>query len=186
MTESTGRWAPLLRRELAKGGDQGCPTKGGQTPPRVLEADNQTLCWDLVQENHVSLLVWEVNSKNELSVLDGLAENQCRVQSSVIVLLWEPPLSVLQWSFREAGATHIVSSIRRVHELVTIGRLFFSTWAVEEPTISEYVQARLPWGRAYDKSEQIGCPRWDELPASSRRKQRRPAKSDRDDDTFFK
>jgi len=109
--ERTGTWAAALRTRLRQRGDD---LPGGL----IREARGLAECQPLLCRWPASVVALEVTRTDFSACVDWVVELEHRFPRALAVILSQLDLPEAEWALREAGAGHVIRSLRDV-ELVT-------------------------------------------------------------------
>jgi hypothetical protein len=142
IAETSGRWAPGLRAELAG------------TGVRLWQAGTIETAWQWLAESPASMLVIELTPRNARDLLDRLQRAARDWPLARVMVVAPRGLAHGEGLLREAGAVHVECSPRRVDRLAAIACRHLAGAPEEKPqSLTERVWASLPWG---DKAAEQG------------------------------
>ena len=131
--ERTGRWAVVLRRELAEEG------------VRVWETRTLTDCRAELAENPASFVVVELG-KNAAGLLRLLANQPRQFPAARLAVVADRSRADYEGLMREAGAVHFLCSPRRVGLLARMACRHLAQAPPPQQGLAERIWASLPWG----------------------------------------
>jgi hypothetical protein len=131
--ERTGRWAVMLRRELADSGI------------RVWETRTLDECWTELATSPASFVVLELGS-DAGGLLDRMIRQPRQFPMARLAVVADRPLTEYEWLMREAGAVHFACSPRQVGTLAQLACRHLAQVPAAPQSLTEQVWASLPWG----------------------------------------
>ncbi len=130
--ERSGRWAVMLRRELAGSG------------VRVWETRTLDDCWSELGQSPASMVVVEL-AKDIDGVLRQLSRQRRCFPAVRAAVVAERSMAAYEGLMREAGAVHFVDSPRQVGRLAQIACRHLAQVPPPQQTLTERIWANLPW-----------------------------------------
>lgn len=131
--ERAGRWAVVLRRELADSG------------VRVWETRTLADCFDELAKSPASFVVLELGG-DVASLLDRMARHSREFPMARLAVVADRPLAGYEWLMREAGAVHFLCSPRKVGRLAQLACRHLAEVPPPQQSLTERIWASLPWG----------------------------------------
>ncbi len=131
--ERMGRWAVVLRRELA-GSDL-----------RVYETRSLVECWKELAESPAGLAVVELTAGSIAPLLQRLARLHSDLPLARVAVVADRSLVKYEWLIREAGAVHFTCSSRQLGPLARVAGGHLDRAPSPPKTLVEKVWDRLPW-----------------------------------------
>jgi hypothetical protein len=132
-SETSGRWAVALRRELG--------------PAVPLEQTRSVAeCWERLARAPASLLVLELTASNVEALLGRMARREREYPRARVAVVAGRDLAGYEWLVREAGAVAFVTSPRRLAPLAELARRHLARRPDEPAGVAERIWAGLPWG----------------------------------------
>jgi hypothetical protein len=131
--ERTGRWAVVLRAELAGAG------------VRVWETRILDDCWSELAKSPASFLVVELGG-NAAELLRRMARQPRDFPAARVAVVANRSQAGRQWLMREAGAVHFVCSPRQVGPLAQLACRHLAQVPPPPQSLAEQIWANLPWG----------------------------------------
>ena len=128
-----GRWAAALRRALEPAG------------PRVYETRSLPECWQELSRSPASAVLWEVTAQNAERVLRRLIDLARQFPHARALIVGEPATVGDEWTWREAGAVHVITSPQRLAEAVRVTARHLALAPQPSLTLRETLWLRLPW-----------------------------------------
>jgi len=132
--ERDGRWAAVLRRELAGAGG------------RVWETRSLADCRDELEQSPASFVVAELTAGNVERLLGLLARLPRWFPAVRLAITADRALEGAEWLMREAGAVHFLCSPRRAGPLARMACRHLAQAPAPEQGLAERIWASLPWG----------------------------------------
>ena len=134
--ERSGRWAVVLRRELADAG------------VRVYETRTLADCWQWLHEAPASFAVVELTAAVAEGLLCRMAGFDRELPTARLAVVAERSLAEWEWLLREAGAVHFTCSPRRLGPLARVICRHLAQVPATPQTLTERIWAGLPWNDA--------------------------------------
>lgn len=131
--ERSGRWGSRLRRELADEGRWIGPAR------------SLSQLRDLLNQHPASLVVLELTRDNLQPASRAIAQLHDDFPRAGLIVVTRRPLSGCQWSWREAGAAHVVTDALKVGEIGRIWKSHCRRFPPVEQTHAQRIRDRLPW-----------------------------------------
>jgi hypothetical protein len=131
--EKTGQWAAAFRRALFGSG------------VRVYETRSLAECWEELDASPASFLALELTGGNIGLVLAKLVDLGRRRPAACAIVLAARGMTPHEWLVREAGAAHVLFSLRQVTPAARLARRHLARAPEADQTWSESIWARLPW-----------------------------------------
>jgi DNA-binding NtrC family response regulator len=139
--ERSGRWAVVLRRELAAAN------------VRLHETRSLAECWEMLAEHRWSFVVVELSHDNADALLERLARRERQFPRIGVAVVADRSLRAYQWLIREAGAIHFVTSPRQLGPLAGVACRHLAHAPETRRSMTERIWASLPWGRSGQSAE---------------------------------
>ncbi len=136
--ERTGRWAAVLRRELAGLG------------VRVWETRCLADCWNELAESPASFVVLELGGP-VAELVDRVARQPREFPSARLAIAADRKQAGFEWLMREAGAVEFIGSPRHVGRLAQLACRHLAQVPPPQLGFAERIWASLPWGSASDR-----------------------------------
>jgi hypothetical protein len=131
--ERTGRWAVVLRRELAEAG------------VRVWETRSLADCWQELAAAPGSFLVVELRPDNAEGLLGRMVWLPREFPLARVAVVAARGLAGHEWLMREAGAVHMTCSPRRLGPLAEIALRHLAGIPAPQQTMVARIWSSLPW-----------------------------------------
>ncbi len=155
--EKSNRWAIALRSVLAS----------SRIP--VVETRSWPDAWHALQEVPRSVVAIELRRGNLVEIVRGLVLMRCDAPQAAAIVLGDPSLASAEWTLREAGAVHFVTSPRNLTPVASLVLRLLTTAELPSPNEREAIWERLPWkkwrGEATPEQESQGGEPDDRPPA---------------------
>lgn len=103
-------------------------------------------CWQLLEESPASIVLLVGNTSNLDRVFGALCRIRARFTDARALVVLPRGYTEQAWWLREAGASHVVHSIRELDSVVRIVLRHRARTTVVEETLSDRMARRLPWG----------------------------------------
>jgi len=131
-SESSGRWAVALRRELG---------------PAVVVHETRSVaeCWETLAREPASFVVVEVTAGNLEALLSRLARREREFPRARVAVVADRRMAGYDWLMREAGAVAFVISPRRAAALAGLARRHLANQPDEPTGTTERIWNSLPW-----------------------------------------
>ena len=134
--EKTGSWATALRRALSS------------TRHRVRETRSLTECGRELEQGPASVVALELTMENCEAVVRRLIDLPRRFPRARAIALGPRVLKPFECLVREAGATHVLLSPRRVADAARLIERHMLQTTGDPLTFRQAISHRLPWGNS--------------------------------------
>jgi len=134
--EHAGRWAVVLRRELA----------ARRWEVRVYETRSLADCWEMLAEAPASFVIVELSAADVAALLRRMARLGRDFPLARVAVVADRSLAGYEWLMREAGAVHFVCSPRQAGPLARLAAGYLAQAPAPQRSLTQQIWAGLPWG----------------------------------------
>lgn len=134
--EKTGSWATALRRALST------------TRHRVCETRSLAECWRELEQSPASVVAFELKRENCEALIERLLNLSRRFPQAHVIAIGPRALKPLECLVREAGATHVLFSPRRVADAARLIERHMTQTTGNQLSFRQAIWRRLPWGNS--------------------------------------
>jgi DNA-binding response OmpR family regulator len=102
-------------------------------------------CWQLLEEHPSSILIVEAGPRDGVPVFGFVEQIQSQFPAARVIVALARGLEQEGWLLREAGAVHVVHSLREADTVARLVRRHIDRAPVGPMTLAQQILMRLPW-----------------------------------------